>query len=647
MELRQYLSIARRWAWLLILGLVLGAAGGYFGSNYQTPVYQSATRILVMRPSQGAANSADLSYLNDQQLTQTYLQLLTTQPVLEAASADLGFVIDVKQISVQQIGTTQIIKLTVEDPDSTRAASIANQLVMSLIEQNEKLQSGRYTEAEESLQAQITQVQKQISALELQVNQISVQTVQEQLEAIKAQIDPLQAEVTELQKYIATLSPTTSVTNRTKIAEAKARLDEIEPLLSLYQRIYSDLLVLGKPSDVASSDSARLAQLQSTLELYKQLYINLLSSMETLRLTRLQNTPNVVQIEAAAESELPVRPRPLQNTLLAGAVGLMLAAGIVFLVEYLDNTLKTMEDIERVLQLPVVGYIAEFKHKASSEEDLYVARQPRSPVSEAFRLLRTNLEFMGVDRPIRRVLITSTGPNEGKTTIAVNLAAIIAQGGKRVTIIDADLRRPKMHRFLGLPNQFGLSDLFRGPIAVKSVSQQTTNLKNVSIVTSGSLPPNPTELLASARMDQILHEAERESDIIVLDSPPSLVADVQVLAARVDGVILVVYPGHTLADAALATLEQLRRAEARIIGVVFNRIPRGRSDYYGGYRHYSPYYAGYHYYAGGDERHAGNSTGIRRLFHKLSFNKNGHNGHNGRKETEEDLQDETSIKRQE
>jgi capsular exopolysaccharide synthesis family protein len=155
-----------------------------------------------------------------------------------------------------------------------------------------------------------------------------------------------------------------------------------------------------------------------------------------------------------------------------------------------------------------------------------------------------------------------------------------------------------MHRLLGLPNQFGLSDLIRGLGKIESISQHTTNLKNVTIVTSGSLPPNPTELLASARMEKILLEAERESDIVILDSPPALVADVQVMAAKVDGVLLVVYPGHTQAEAALAAREQLSRAGARIIGVVLNRIPRNRSYYYGGYKYYSPYGESKDYFSG-------------------------------------------------
>ncbi len=596
MELKQYLEMLRRWAWLLILGLVLGAAGGYVGSRLQTPIYQANTRIMAMRASQGT--TSDLTILNDQQLAQTYIQLLTTKPVLDAAATDLGFGIDAKQLQIQQVGTTQVIQLTVEDKDPTRSAAIANTLVQSLIDQNENLQAGRYTTTEQSLQAQIDQVQSQISVLQTQVNQVSFQTVQDQLVSLKAEIDPLQAEVTDLDQQIARLQPTTSVTNRTKIAAAQARLNEIQPLLSLYQQIYSNLIVLGKPSDAVNSQSARLAQLQSTLDLYQKVYLNLLDSQASVRLARLQNTPSVVQIDQAVVPGSPIRPKPLTNTLLAGMVGLMLGGGIAFLIEYLDDTIKTPEDVERILGISVIGYIANMQYPENSDEGVYVLRQPRSPVAEAFRSLRTNLEFSSVDKPIRKLLITSSNPNEGKTTIAVNLAAIMAQGGKSVVLMDADLRKPQVHQFLGLPNRFGLSDLFRTTVPADVVSQKFEGLEGVAVITSGSLPPNPTELLASARMDQIFKELGEISKMIIVDSPPSLVADIQVLAAKVDGVVLVIQPGHTQAQDARATMEQLNRAGARVVGAIFNRIPRDRPYYYGGYRHYSPYYnGGYHYYA--------------------------------------------------
>jgi succinoglycan biosynthesis transport protein ExoP len=635
MELKRYFSLVRRWAWLGILGLILGAAGGYLGSAYQTPVYQASTRFVILRAAQTTYDYT--AYLDSQQLIQTYIQLLTTSKVLDAASEELGY--PVYGASAQQVTDTQFVQLTVTNTDPQRAADIANVLVTVLINQNEELQAIRYLTSEQNLQSRIDQVQSQITTLQTQINDISTATVQDQLTQVQIQITDLQAQVTELETQIAGLKNKLQTAERlAEIADKQAALDQIKPVLALYQQVYTNLIVLGQPVDNGANTSTRLDQLQTTLSLYQGIYINLLNSMEAVRLARVQNTPNVVQVEPATMPMSPISPQPFQSTALAAAVGLMLAAGIAFLIEYLDDTLKTMEDIERVLQLPVVGYIAQIQYESGSDESLYVTRQPRSPVSEAFRLLRTNLEFAGVDRPIRRLLVTSAGPSEGKTTVSVNLAAIMAQGGKRVTLVDADLRRPKVHRFLGLSNQFGLSDLFRGAAAVRMVSQRVDNLDMVSVLTSGSLPPNPTELLGSIRMEQILQEAEKDSDVIIVDSPPSLVADVQVLASKVDGVILVVHPGHTQEDAALATLEMLNRAGARTLGVVLNRIPRDRADYYGGYRHYSPYYAGYHYYAGGDDRQSGKSSRIGRLFRKMSpFN------HNGHKKAEKQTLEETSL----
>ena len=640
MELKRYFSLARRWVWLLVLGLVLGAVGGYLGSAYQTPVYQASTRFVILRAAQTTNDYS--SYLDSQNLVQTYIQLLTTDKVLKAAAEELGYPVYAGQATAQQVNDTQFVQLTVMDTNPQHAADIANVLVTALINQNEELQAVRYLTSEQNLQSKIDQVQSQITTLQSQINDISAATVQDQLTQVQAQIEPLQIQVTTLETEIADLNSKVPTEERkAQIAEKQAALNQIQPILTLYQQVYTNLVVLGQPVDNGANTTTRLEQLQYTLNLYQGIYINLLNSLENVRLARVQNTPNVVPVEPAIAPpiEAPVSPQPFQSSALAAGVGLILAAGIVFLIEYLDDTLKTMEDIERVLQLPVVGYIAQIQSDSENEESIYVTRQPRSPVSEAFRLLRTNLEFASVDRPLRRLLVTSAGPNEGKTTIAVNLAAIMAQGGKRVVLMDADMRRPKVHRFLGISNKVGLSDMFRSAVAFRMVTQKIEEVNLVSVLTSGSLPPNPTELLASARMEQIFQEAEKDADIIIIDSPPSLVADVQVLAAKVDGVIMVIHPGNTQADAALATMEMLNRAGARTLGVVLNRIPRDRADYYGGYRHYSPYYAGYHYYAG-EDRQERKPSRMRRLFGKLSsFN------HNGHKKTEEGIVEKAVIEK--
>jgi len=594
MELKQYFYVFKRWLWLLIVGLILGLGVGYGISSYQTPVYQTSTLLLVSSSSNGQVSNP-FTYYNDRQLAQTYVQIVTTQPVLDKAATYLGYEISSGQISVKQVEEgSPILRITVDDIDPQRAADIANQLVQVIFEQNETLQSGQYAASEESLQVQISQVEDQINRYQTDLDNLSTKSLGEQIALVQAQMEPLQAEVSQLQQDIALLNPAWNQERKVKIAEMEARLDQLLPLLNLYQQIYTNLVVLGSPGELTSNEDAVLRQMQSTLELYQQIYLNLINSRETLRLARLQNTPNVVQLEPAAVPSSPVRPQPLNNTLLAGAVGLIIAAGISFLIEYLDDTLKTPEDIDRVLGLPVIGYIAEMKPPKGSDEYLYVARQPRSPVSEAFRSLRVNLEFAGVDTPLRTILITSPGPSEGKTTIAANLAAIIAQGGKKTLLLDADLRRPRVHKLLNVPNRIGLSDLFRDQLDLRSVRSSWNGNKELSVITSGSLPPNPAELLGSDRMKSILDKLIKAVDVVIIDSSPTLVSDAQVMATKVDGILLVIQPGHTHAEAAQTTLEQFKRAGGRVLGVVFNRIPRNRNYYYGGYRYYSPYY-----YAGG------------------------------------------------
>lgn len=360
---------------------------------------------------------------------------------------------------------------------------------------------------------------------------------------------------------------------------------QIEATNSEIQVRQAELGALISARQIADTQ-AQVAALQNKLATLQSNYAALLASTS-------QGAINTLSIlEPATLPTTPVGPNRPITVLTAAAIGFVLAAGAAYLLEYLDRSLKSPDEVAKVLGLPLIGFIAEMNSDSKLDEGAIVLQQPRAPIAESFRVLRTNLEFAAVDGPLHTILISSPGAGEGKTTVAANLAAVMAQSKKRVVLIDCDMRRPRVHKQLGIPNNRGLSDVFRGQAEIKNVIRPWKN--NFAVITSGSLPPNPAELLASEKMTEILEKLKAYTDIVIIDSPPSLVTDASLLAAKVDGVVLVVQPGRTEAEPARAMGEQLKRAGARVVGVVLNNIPigRGYDYYYGGYHyyHYTPYY---------------------------------------------------------
>jgi non-specific protein-tyrosine kinase len=346
-----------------------------------------------------------------------------------------------------------------------------------------------------------------------------------------------------------------------------------------------------------AADQAERERLDSKLSQYQQIYSNLLMSFEQVRLAEAQSSSSIAQIEPASVPLMPVSPNVLRNTVLAVAVGMMLAAGGLVAREALDDTIKSPRDIQRLFNLPVLGVISRY---TIPDAYLITDYQPRSPVSEAYRMLRTNIQFANIEQPVQSLLVTSAEPLEGKTTIAANLAVVNAQNGRDVTLIDCDLRRPTIHRRFRLPNQKGFSTLFISTLDALDDIRQATSIPHLSILTTGPLPPNPAELIASRRMGEILKRIQARGDMIIIDTPPTLaVTDASILAPVMDGIVLVMTPGVTKRMAARQMVEQLSRVGGKILGVVFNNFNENRASY--NYRS-NKYYARYGKYFSEDSK---------------------------------------------
>jgi non-specific protein-tyrosine kinase len=205
---------------------------------------------------------------------------------------------------------------------------------------------------------------------------------------------------------------------------------------------------------------------------------------------------------------------------------------------------------------------------------LITVSNPRSPISEAYRTLRTNLEFSSLDKPIKTMVVTSAGPEEGKSTTLANLAVTIAQGGKRVILADCDLRRPSQHKIFGLENGRGLTTMMVEEEALKDPPLQETGVENLWLLPSGPIPPNPSELLGSRRMEEIIEALLDRADIVLFDAPPVIaVTDAAVLASKVDGVLMVINAGGTKREHAQRAKALLEKVNVRIIGAVLNNVP--------------------------------------------------------------------------
>ena len=329
---------------------------------------------------------------------------------------------------------------------------------------------------------------------------------------------------------------------------------------------------------------------------------NKIAEVFTKEITEIYKLDNVSLLDEAKVNSAPVNNTLTRDLIIAGFLAVFGVAALAFLIFCLDDTVKHGQDIENALGIPVAGKIIDGqtkKRKKSSKrnvskiisDELVVEDQPKSVVSESIKNLRTNLQFTSVDNDLKTILVTSSNASEGKSYIAANLAISFVQADKRVLIIDCDLRKGRVHKIFGLPNTYGLSNLLADDLNNTYRYIQKTNIKGLDVLTRGTYPPNPSELLSSKKNAALIDRLKSQYDIIIFDGTPSNgLADSIVMSTLADQVLIVAHDSVTKTQALAETKASLDKVNAKIAGVVLNRVSRkGNGHYY------------YYYY--GDKKH--------------------------------------------
>ncbi len=360
----------------------------------------------------------------------------------------------------------------------------------------------------------------------------------------------------------------------------------------------SSLEMLKKEALAMNQKGIKYGALQRELESNKEMYNILLKRLKETNLTGGLISSNIRIIDKAEIPIKPVRPKIKLNILLSVVLGLLFGGGLSFFFEYLDNTVKTTDDIERYINLPLLGLIPAIKSKNGIVPESITNDAPKSTFSEAYRSIRTGVIFSSTDQQQRSLLVTSAEPREGKTVTACNLAISMAQAGNRVLLVDADMRKPRIHKVFGLDDSVGLSSLLVGQGELKQAVQES-KIANLSVLPCGHIPPNPAELLGSAEMKQLLAKLEQEFDRVIIDSPPTIaVTDSTILSNLTHQSLLVVSSGRASRDVVVRCKQMLAGKQAKLLGVVLNNFDVKHGDYY----HSKYYYYNYYYYGKDKEK---------------------------------------------
>lgn len=630
LNLRDYVRILRKRRTVLIVTTLTILLVSWFYVSRQPVVYEAVTTVKILERQNIAGMLTEWIVYTPADLMESQAKMIKGFPIVKETALRMGMVSEKDPVSkvnlivsglqgrinTETIEKTNIIKITVSSSSAKEAMDLANILAETYVDENLLEKKKQASGARQFIEEQLGQLETRLKDGEEQLKNFS-----EVIKNIKL-AEPIQQELVKLEFELSSLLQKYTE-KHPRVVQIRDQIRELEEQLKGF-----------------SGQELEYARVVREVEVNKKLYFMLKEKLEEARITEAQKVGDVSIVDPAVMPQFPVDANKKLAVVIGGVMGLILGMGLAFLFETLDTSIGTIEDVENLIKLPILGIIppitvgseevkeekkgvlAKFKRrffphvKSEGEEEYvhsFVQHQPSSSIAEAYRNLRTNLKL---DSLRKTILVTSSGAREGKSSIVINLCLSLAQKGMKTLLVSTDLRRPIIAKVFGFNKIPGLNELMTKTVildeALRNISDimlgnlsldeimKAPGIENLWILPSGQLPFNPAEILESDKFMNLMGEFRKRFDVIILDSPPALpITDASLLAPKVDGVVLCYEVGRTAKDALVRTKVQLESSGAKILGIVLNHIA-SQTETISPYPYYYKYQ--YKYYKDEDKK---------------------------------------------
>jgi len=627
LNLRDYLRIFRKRRLIILLTFFTVAIASIFFLFNQPIEYQASATIKIEERKTIAGLLTEWIVYNPGDVMESETKVIKGYPVMKGVALKLGKISEQSsleeinnvisglqgKVETERISTTNMIRISVKSESARDAMELANTIVEIYKEENLKGKAEQARHAREFIEEQLSSLENRLKITEEQLRKFG-----EGVQNIRL-AEPIQQKLVELEFQLAEMLQKYTE-KHPKVIQLKNQIRDME-------------------SDIKgfSGQELEYARLNREADVNKKLYAMLKEKLEEARITEAQKVSDVSLVNPAVMPSAPLAGNRLAKLFIGGFLGLILGVSLAFISETLDTSIGTIEDVESVIKLPVLGVIPSFESdgkngkelfarikdafwpkEKTDEEEKYVRLiahyQPRSPITESYRNIHTNLKL---EASKKTIMVTSSNPQEGKSSVVCNLGIVMAQVGLRTLLVSTDLRRPILSKTFGIKKEPGLHELLMGLVKLEEVLnnitdimlgemsfedvRKTPGIENIWILPSGNLPGNPVELLESKAMETLIQTLKQQFDVIIFDMPPVLpVTDASILAPKMDCTVIVYEIGRTGREALMRTKIQLESAGAKIAGVVLNHT-KAQTEAISNY----PYYHYKYKYYGREEKEKG------------------------------------------